>query len=134
MTTIPDTRSQNPRNGSGKNELAEKRGRRAEVFAAWYLRFTFYKILAYRFRTPLGEIDLLARRGNTLIVFEVKARQNLEAAAESISAQQWKRITKALQWRLAQRPKEAELAIRFDAILISGWRIRHIKDAWRPKS
>lgn len=115
-----------------KLQTAEKKGRLAETLAAFYLKLKFYRIIARRFKTPLGEIDLIARKGDALVIIEVKARPDLKTAAESITGQQWKRITQALQWRLLQRPEEARLSIRFDAILISGWRIHHIKDAWRP--
>ena len=53
---------------------AEKRGRRAETIACWWLRLHGWRILARRARVPGGEVDIVARRGRTLAFIEVKAR------------------------------------------------------------
>ena len=57
-----------------KRQRAESGGRRAETLAAWWLRLKGWRILATRARTPVGEVDLVARRGRTLAFVEVKAR------------------------------------------------------------
>jgi putative endonuclease len=57
-----------------KRQSAERGGRRAESLAAWWLRLKGWRILARRVRTPVGEIDLVARRGRTIAFVEVKAR------------------------------------------------------------
>lgn len=111
---------------------AQKRGRRAETLAVLLLRFKGYRILARRLKTPVGEIDILAKKRGALVAVEVKARSTLDLAAESIGKRQWERIARALQWRLSHRPNETALAARFDAVLIAGWKTKHIKDAWRP--
>ena len=80
----------------------------------------------------MGEIDLLVRRGGVLAAVEVKARRTLDQAAEAIPERQWQRIARALEWYIAGRPGLAEMTIRFDAVLLAGWRMRHIPDAWRP--
>jgi putative endonuclease len=61
-----------------------RQGLRAETIAALFLRLKGYRILARRFTSPVGEIDLVARRGTSLVFVEVKARPTLDAAAESI--------------------------------------------------
>ena len=61
-----------------KRRLAEKRGRAAETVAAWWLRLRGWRILARRVRTPVGEVDLIARRRRTLAFVEVKARATAE--------------------------------------------------------
>jgi putative endonuclease len=60
-------------------------GRVAEDFCAWFLRLKGYRILARGFRTPVGEIDLVAARWGTLAIVEVKARRNVAAAAEALA-------------------------------------------------
>jgi putative endonuclease len=90
---------------------AFRRGHRAEILCLWHLRLRGYHILARRFRVLSGEIDLIARRGRVIAAIEVKARANLTTAVESISAQQRRRIARALEHFLAQRPELATLAL-----------------------
>lgn len=111
---------------------AEKRGRRAEFLAVIYLLFKGYWPVERRLNTPVGEIDLIAKRGNLLAIVEVKSRPTLVQAAESISPRQWNRIARAVTWFTANRSAYAGSDIRFDAVLVSGWRVRHVQDAWRP--
>ncbi len=55
-------------------QAAEARGRRAEAVAAWFLRLKGYGIIDRRVRVRGGEIDIVARRGRTIVFVEVKAR------------------------------------------------------------
>jgi len=110
----------------------------AEFLAAIFLWLNFYRVVAMRYKNPKGEIDILAIKGNTLVVVEVKARQSFASGAESITAQKQKKISGAVEWLMAGRAKIAglnnlsERNIRFDVILIVPWRLpKHIKDAWR---
>lgn len=48
----------------------------AELTSYLYLSFKFYKIIDRRFKSPFGEIDLIAKKGNHLIFIEVKDRKN----------------------------------------------------------
>ncbi len=112
---------------------AERRGRGAERLAAWFLRLRGYRILARRFACPVGEIDLVARRGDLLLFVEVKRRRSPEAAAEALRPAQRRRIARAAEAFLRDRPALAGLRQRFDLVLISPWRLpRHLGDAWRP--
>ena len=105
---------------------AERRGRRAEAIAAWYLRAKFYRILARRYRTPLGEIDLIARRGSTIVFVEVKSRATGEAGLEAVTAKSRQRIARAAALWLAVHPTAAGLDQRFDVIVAApGRRPRH---------
>ena len=54
---------------------AERQGRRGEMLAAWLLRAKLYRIVARRFKTPVGEIDLIAARFGTTVFVEVKTRR-----------------------------------------------------------
>jgi putative endonuclease len=111
---------------------AQQRGARAEQRAALYLRLKGYRILARGYRTPVGEIDLLAARGRLLAAVEVKSRGDRDTAAFSISPRQQARVARATEHYLAANPRYAAYRIRFDAILDTPWRLpKHIRDAWR---
>ncbi|MBK1697045.1 YraN family protein [Rhodovibrio salinarum] len=112
---------------------AEQRGRGAEATAAWMLRLKGYRILARGLRTPVGEVDLIARRGRVLALIEVKTRATRDQAAMAITPRQRQRIARAGQVFLARRPDLATLNLRFDAVLLApGQWPQHITDAWRP--
>lgn len=102
-----------------------RRGHRAETSAAIWLRLKGYRILATRYKTPLGEIDLIARRGRTLVFAEVKGRATKTAAAVAIHTRNQSRVVRAAQWWLAAHPAHAECTIRFDALLVAWYRWPH---------
>ena len=116
---------------AARRRRSERHGRRAEQLAAWYLRFKFYRILARRWRTPLGEIDLVAKRGRTLAFVEVKARATEAAAIEAITPAARVRIARAAQLWLTRYPAAASLTLRFDVVIIAGrgWP-RHLRSAF----
>jgi len=87
--------------------------------AAAFLIAKGYRILAKRFRTPYGEIDLVARRRNLIAFVEVKARANLDDAAWAVTPRQQQRIINAAQAWLMAHPEHAEFEMRFDAMLIA---------------
>jgi len=111
-------------------------GRRAEFLAVWWLRLKGYAILARGWSrgrgTGAGEIDIVARRGRTLVFVEVKARPDLEQAAHALRPAQQQRIGRGALAFLAAHPVLVECDMRFDLILVSPWRWPcHISDAWR---
>ena len=90
-----------------------------------------YRILAKRFRTPYGEIDLVARKRNLIAFIEVKARASLDDAAWAVTPRQQGRIIDAAQGWLMAHPEHAEFELRFDAILIAPRRLpRHVLAAF----
>lgn len=97
---------------------SEAAGRRAERLAAWYLRAKAYRILGQRFKTPMGEIDLIAKRGASLVFVEVKQRASERAAREAITPNQRARILKAAGLYLAQNPQFMHCEQRVDALLL----------------
>jgi putative endonuclease len=110
---------------------AFKSGLSAETRAATYLMAKGYRILAKRFRTPYGEIDLVARRRNLLAFVEVKARASLDDAAYAVTPRQQQRIIDAAQAWLMAHPEHAEFDLRFDAMLIAPRRLpRHLLAAF----
>ena len=109
---------------------AERYGRAAESLAAIYLRLKGYRIIARDLRTPVGEIDLIACRGNVLVFVEVKARS--ADAVEVLTAAQRRRIVRAAELFIARKPGLAMMSIRFDLLLVGRRRWpRHIVAAFR---
>jgi len=103
----------------------------AESRAAVWLIAHGYRILARRWKSPLGEIDIIAARRHTLIFVEVKARATLDAAAESVTEWQKQRIVAAAEVWLAANPLPAIRDMRFDAILVAPGKLpRHIPAAF----
>jgi len=105
-----------------RRRRAEKRGHGGERLAALALRLKGYRILAQRYRTPLGEIDLIARRGDLVLIVEVKARGSLAAAMEAVTPTAQRRIEGAADLWLARQPDYGRLSVRFDLIAILPWR------------
>jgi len=115
-----------------RGAAAHRRGQWAERLCLWALRLKGYRILAQRYRTPVGEIDLIARRGRTVAAIEVKARADDIRAAESILWKQRGRIARTLEHFLQGRPDLADAALRFDVMLVAPGRWpRHLRGAWR---
>ncbi|MEO1641929.1 MAG: YraN family protein [Pseudomonadota bacterium] len=114
-------------------QQAEARGRRAETFAALLLQAKFYTILDRRVRLPVGEIDLIAKRGNTLAFIEVKQRQTLEQCQNAVSFQSWKRISSAAASWASAKPQLQNCDWRYDLVAVTPRRLpQHFADFWRP--
>jgi putative endonuclease len=114
-----------------ERQAAFRVGISAESRAAAFLIAKGFRILARRWRSPLGEIDIVARRRHLLVFAEVKARANLDEAAEAVSDRQRRRIAAAAEIWLAANPDETIRDIRFDAILVAPGKIpRHIPAAF----
>jgi putative endonuclease len=112
---------------------AERWGRRAETFAALWLRLRGYRILARRHRGPMGEIDLISRRGTILVAIEVKARADLDLGFASVSPRQRQRIARTLRHYQAQKPSLEALDLRVDLVIMRPWRLPVvISDVWHP--
>jgi len=106
-------------------------GHRAETLAALFLRLKLYRIIARRFKTPVGEIDLVAERFGTIVFIEVKARTRATSEAEALGAVNRARIVRAAQYWLARHPGKAETSFRFDVIFLApGQWPRHLKHAF----
>ena len=117
---------------AAKRRKAWRLGWSAETICVIWLQFQGYRIIARRQRTPVGEIDVVARRGRVLAIVEVKVRADRTKALESVSRRQRKRLERAAQWLLAGRTDLAHLNIRYDVMAIAPWRMpTYISDAWR---
>ena len=114
-----------------ERQAAFRVGISAESRAAAFLIAKGFRILARRWRSPLGEIDIVARRRRLLVFAEVKARASLNEAAESVNVRQRRRIAAAAEIWLANNPDESIRDVRFDAILVApGKSPRHIPAAF----
>jgi putative endonuclease len=114
-------------------KAAEKRGRRAETVAAWWLRLQGWRIVGQRVRNPRGEVDLIARRRRTLAFVEVKARTKEADLATAIDGYKLRRVAAAAESLVAQYGKGAS-TIRIDVILVAPWRLpRHLVNVWHGR-
>ncbi len=115
---------------TARRRAAERYGRAAESLAALWLRLKGYRIIARDLRTPVGEVDLIARRGNIVAFVEVKARTGNDA--EVLSPMQRRRIVRAAELFLARKPGLSSMEIRFDLVLVGRRRWpRHLRAAFR---
>jgi putative endonuclease len=114
---------------------ANRRGHRGEFLAALALMLKGYRIVARRYRTKLGEIDLIARRGDLVLIVEVKTRPTLLSAMEAIAFQSERRIEAAADLWLARQPDYGRLSVRFDmvAVLPRRWPV-HVENAFLARN
>jgi putative endonuclease len=109
---------------------AETAGRRGERLAGWWLRLKGWRILDRRVRTPAGEVDLVARRGNLVAFVEVKMRASAAELDFAIDERRLARVAAAAEV-LMPRYAGPDDDIRVDVILLApGTRPRHIENAW----
>ena len=101
---------------------AYRRGHSSEWLAAAALVLKGFRIVARRYRTKLGEIDLIARRGNLVLIVEVKARKSLMEAMEAIAYESERRIEGAADLWLSRQRDHAKISMRFDMVAVLPWR------------
>lgn len=112
-------------------QVAFRFGVSAESRAAAYLIAKGYRVVARRFRSPVGEIDIVARRGGALVFVEVKARETFDDAAEAVTPRARRRIIAAAQAWLARNPGDVTRVMRFDVVLVVPGRLpRHLEAAF----
>jgi putative endonuclease len=117
---------------AARGAAARLAGRRSEVVAALRLMAKGYRILGFRLKTPQAEIDLLALRGQVLVVVEVKRRANLASALEAVTFDQRDRLRRAGTMLASRRPRLVGAAVRLDLMALAPGRLpRHIPDAWK---
>ncbi|WP_426261725.1 YraN family protein [Sphingomonas sp. DC1100-1] len=109
---------------------AEAAGRRGERLAAWWLRLKGWRILDRRVRTPAGEVDLIARKGNLISFVEVKTRATAAELDFAIDERRLARVAAAAEVLMPRYAGPGD-DIRVDVILLApGTRPRHIENAW----
>lgn len=111
-----------------RGKQAQARGVAAEKYVSAYLLAQGFTLLHHRYKTKVGEIDLIAQQGELLIFIEVKARKTLDEAAFSLSQRQISRLTATAELFLAEHPQFTQC--RFDVFLIAEkGKMRHIENA-----
>ena len=109
---------------------AEASGRRGERIAGWWLRLKGWRILDRRVRTPAGEIDLVARRGNLIAFVEVKTRATEGELDFAIDERRLMRVAAAAEILMHRYAGPGD-DVRIDVILLApGTAPRHIENAW----
>ena len=115
---------------TASRQARERGGRRAESIAAWWLRLKGWKILARRLKTPVGEVDIVARRGRVVAFVEVKARASDAEAALALDDYRLRRVA-AAAGALAHRFAREGDDLRIDAIFVLPRRLpRHMANVW----
>ena len=110
---------------------AERRGHRAEWLAVLFLRLKGYRVVATRYKTHAGEIDIIARKGDLAIFVEVKARRETQVAIDAVTPSAMRRIRAASDVWLARQPDFNRLSQRYDIIACLPGRLpRHFPDAF----
>lgn len=103
----------------------------AENYAELLLRLKGYGVLERRYKTPFGEIDILARQGKSLVCVEVKCRKDADSALEAVDPYSQKRIVAAAEFYRARQAKYQDYSVRFDVMtVVSYFGVRHHKNAW----
>ncbi len=116
---------------SARRQQAERLGHLAEAKAAMLLRLKGYRILARRWKSPAGEIDLIARRASAIAFVEVKARSSADDALASVGPHQRRRIVSAARHWLGANPDAADCDCRFDIVLVTPYQWpQHIANAF----
>jgi putative endonuclease len=122
-------RAPRPRSASDRR-AAEAAGRRGERIAGWWLRLKGWRILDRRVRTVVGEVDIVARRGNLIAFVEVKARATEAELDFAIDERRLARVAAAAEMLMARYAGPGD-DIRVDVILVArGAMPRHIENAW----
>lgn len=106
---------------SAGQQKAGRTGRVAEQVAALFLMAKGYRILARRYGGKGGEIDLIAKRGDTIAFVEVKARDTMEAALGAITAEKQRLVARRVRSWQAQNPWANHSTLRADAVFIAPW-------------
>ncbi|MCG8272895.1 YraN family protein [Aquamicrobium sp. NLF2-7] len=122
MADAPAPRPNDNRRKDNRRKAAYRRGHYSEWLAALALMIKGYRILERRYRTRLGEIDLIARRGDLVLIVEVKARRSLVDAMEAIARQSERRIEAAADIWLSRQPDYGRFSLRFDMVAVLPWR------------
>jgi len=130
--------SANPPPKSSESNLKRRKahawGLSAETRAAWALRLSGWRILKHRYKTKVGEIDLIAKKRKTIAFVEVKARKTREDALSAITPASQRRITQAAKLFVSEHPKAGFYTLRFDVMIVRPWtwpeRITNAFPAW----
>ena len=114
-----------------RRRKAQRWGHVSEWLAAFALTLKGYRIVAMRYKTKLGEVDLIAKRGDLIAMVEVKARNDVMSAVDAVTHESQTRIRSAGDLWLSKQACAAQYSIRYDIIAVRPWRWpTHLPDAF----
>ena len=112
----------------------KQKGRFGEFLARMMFRFKGYRVIEENYvtgrGTTAGEIDFIAKKAHTIVFVEVKERQTMENALYAISEHQKERLKRAAKLYLARHPRYLDYDVRFDAVFVSKFKLKHIQNAF----
>ena len=116
---------------SPERARAERQGRRAETIAALWFNCRFYRVIEKRYKTPVGEIDLIVRRGRSIVFVEVKTRGSAAGEGNALASVNRQRLVRAADYFRARHPRLADHPMRFDVFFLApGTWPRHVRNAF----
>ncbi len=107
--------------GGSPKRAAYRKGLWGERLAALFLQLKGYRILARRYRTPVGELDVIAQKGTVIVAVEVKTRATLREAQDILAMCSHQRMYRALSFYLTHHGRYATYDIRLDGICLGAW-------------
>jgi putative endonuclease len=123
---------------SDQTSSRQQLGKRGEAAAAKFLRNLGYRIAARNYRCPVGEVDIIALDGSTIVFVEVKSRTSADAADPEITVhgQKRRRLTRAAKYFLS-RKSGLDPPCRFDVVAVvlpetGPVEVEHFIDAFSP--
>ena len=131
------SQNQSPQNQLQQSQTSQKRnfrteGSRYEHIAGAWLEKHGYRILEYNFRCRTGEIDLIARKANTLVFVEVKHRTGRKAGSplEAVDHRKQRTICRCADVYRLRKGIPGNVSCRFDVVGIDGETIQHVENAF----
>jgi len=115
---------------SSSKQQAYRYGLLAEFLTMLLLICKGYRMLAWRYKTRLGEVDIIAKRGRHLVFIEVKARKNALYLYDALTSLQQERIYQTALHFIRKHPGYSDCTPRFDLMIVRGLRLHHIPYAW----
>lgn len=114
-----------------RRRKAHQKGKRAEFVARVWLRLKGYRIMEKRYKTKMGEVDIIARKGSLIAFVEVKARDEVQVALDAISWDSQNRIEAAAERWLQNQSDFGELSWQFDVVAVLPRRLpKHFQNVW----
>jgi putative endonuclease len=110
---------------------AERKGRTAELIAALFLILKGYRPMAWRVKTPRGEIDLIMKSRSHIVFVEVKTRRDIDSGLFAVSDNKAQRTLGAARIWLGRNARRLDSDYRFDILILAAYHWpRHIKNAY----
>lgn len=103
-----------------------------EQIAFEFLEKEGMRVIVRNYRVRIGEIDIICRDGEYWVFVEVKYRRSMDqgGASYAISYKKQQIIRRVAEWFIKERHIPSDALCRFDAVLIDGEKVTHIKQAW----